>query len=161
MNKVNKTRDISPNKAIPKTKPLLNGISTNNRFPLLNNNLNVNNYQSQMPIVDTQNKFNLDTKGQYAQQNVGWMNAKSPRSPQMDHQGFSQTNGTRTCFNHPGKKAEYMAETDGEVIYYCETCAAKLAAQCFEVIKLPISTRDMYGNNQFNQPKTKLMRKRR
>ena len=31
-----------------------------------------------------------------------------------------------------------MTETDGEIIYYCQTCAAKLAAQQFEVIKLPV-----------------------
>ena len=31
-----------------------------------------------------------------------------------------------------------MTETDGEIIYYCQTCAAKLAAQQFQVIKLPV-----------------------
>lgn len=73
--------------------------------------------------------------------------------------GNQTMNGTRTCFNHAGKKAEYMAETDGEFIYYCETCAAKLAAQRFEVIKLPITG---YNNTQVNQQqKSKLTYKRR
>ena len=74
--------------------------------------------------------------------NAGWKNVKSPRSPQMDNQSFTtvQNNGAMACYNHAGKSAEYMAETDGEIIYYCATCAAKLAANNFEVIKLPAST---------------------
>ena len=49
----------------------------------------------------------------------------------FSNQAMNGMNSTRTCYNHPGKKSEYMAETDGELIYYCETCAAKLAANCF------------------------------
>jgi hypothetical protein len=97
---------------------------------LANNNIN-SNYQTQGSAVETQSRFNVDMRGQFAQQNAGWKNVKSPRSPQIDNQTYNQPNANRNCFNHTGKRAEYMAETDGEVIYYCETCAAKLAAQRF------------------------------
>lgn len=49
-----------------------------------------------------------------------------------------------------------MAESDGEIIYYCETCAAKLAAQKFQVVKLPVGNfaigngGGMMGNNGYH-----------
>ena len=107
--------------------------------------------------------YGYDIKPQQNNQNNGWKHVKSPRSPHIDNQMFSNQamngmNGTRTCYNHPGKKSEYMAKTDGEFIYYCEACAAKLAANCFQVIKLPTTGHKGYLGLQ---QKSKLTYKRR
>lgn len=125
---------------ISKSKPLLNNANQNSRIPLSNNSQNI--------AYAPQDRLNIDMRGQFMQpnlqpnmqQNNGWKNVKSPKSPQIDNQNnFNLNNGMKNCYNHLNKKAEYMTETDGEVIYYCETCAAKLAAQRFEVIRLPSS----------------------
>ena len=135
INKLNSNRDMSPNKMVAKNKPLLsNNMTINSRVPpIANNNFNVNH---QAPFIESQTMYGYDIKPQQNNQNNGWKHVKSPRSPHIDNQMFSNQamngmNGTRTCYNHPGKKSEYMAKTDGEFIYYCEACAAKLAANCF------------------------------
>lgn len=92
-----------------------------------------------MPTKNIQNTQNVQSKNIQTKnlqnilstQKIGWKNTKSPRSAEFDQNFVTSNGGVINCQNHANKKADYMTETDGEAIYYCETCAAKLAAQRF------------------------------
>jgi hypothetical protein len=146
---------MSPNKMIAKSKPLLgNNLPNNGRIPPIQSHFH-NHHQAS--FAESQNRYGYDAKPSQPANNL--KNIKSPRSPQ-DNQFFNNPNSNqpKKCSNHQSKKAEYMAETGGEYLYYCESCAAKLAANNFEVIKLPVSG----INNQHNQPqKAKMTYQRR
>lgn len=100
---------MSPNKMVAKNKPLLNN-NMNGKIPI-GANTNIK-YQNQLPIIDMQSNFMSNTRGQFNQQNpIGWKNAKSPRSGLNEKQNLvsNPMNVPKTCFNHVGKRAEYMA----------------------------------------------------
>lgn len=47
---------------------------------------------------------------QQQQNNNGWKNIKSPRSPHLDMQNFNSNNLiNKNCYNHSNKAAEFMA----------------------------------------------------
>lgn len=44
--------------------------------------------------------------------------------------------GIKECSNHRDKAAEFIVETDHEIIAYCEKCAIQIASRGFNVTKI-------------------------